>query len=713
MKLKIRTEQLPRREGGGAWRGVWYHAGMDNDNPFFAAGEFPALDRLTPEAALEAFPAIFDSTEKAIAALEEKCEPTWEGRVAALTAATEPLHRAWHLVGHMLSVRNSQGWRDAHEKLMPRMVSLGLRIAQSRPLHDALKALREGPGWDALPEGRRRVVESELRDARDSGVALEGEEKKRFGEIAERLSALSTKFSDNVLDATSAFSVDLTAEADFAGLPPAVRSLCEEAGRAAGVPGRATLEASVYMPFMQYSERRDLREKLWRARSARASDGKFDNGGLVGEILALRREEAGLLGFPDYAALALDSRMAKTPAAVRSLLGSVEKAAVPAARRETGSLLEFAAAHGHGGALRPWDVAYWSRRQLEALHGYSPEELRPYLQFPRVLSGLFALVSELFGVSVEPADGEAPVWHPDVRFFRVKDSASGETLAHFYLDPYSRPEEKRGGAWMDSFEDRSVRPDGTVRLPLALLCCNQARPAGGRPSLMTLGEVETLFHEFGHSLQCMLTRVDDAEASGISNVEWDAVELASQFMENWCRRPDILRALSCHVETGEPLPDDLIEKIVGAATYGEGRATARQLSFALFDMDAHERVPSAEFPDAQAAWNASRDRFSAIPAEPEDAFFPNSFTHVFSGGYAAGYYSYMWADVLAADAFAAFEEAGLDDPAARAATGRRYAATILACGGARAPGDVFRDFRGRDPSPEAFMRHKGLATAGA
>jgi len=682
---------------------------MDNDNPFLSAGPFPALDRLSPEAALEAFPVLFESTERAVSALEARCEPTWDGRVAALTAAMEPLERAWHLLHHMLSVRNSAEWRAAHEKLLPRMVALGLRVAQSRPLFDALRALRDGPDWAALPEGRRRVVEAALRDARDAGVALEGAAKARFCEIAERLSALSTRFSDNVLDATGAFALDLAGEEDFAGLPPAVRALCEEAGRAAGVPGRATLEAAVFGPFMQYSGRRDLREKLWRARAARASSGAGDNGPLIAEILALRREQAELLGFRDYARLALDSRMAKTPEAVRGMLGRVEDAAVPAARREMRSLAEFAAASGHEGALRPWDIAYWSRRQLEALHGYSPEQLRPYFPFPRVLEGLFGLARELFGIAVEPADGESPVWHPDVRFFRVSDAATGRVLARFYLDPYSRPEEKRGGAWMDSFDDRRVRPGTPERLPLALLCCNQARPAGGRPSLMALSEVETLFHEFGHALQCMLTRVDDPEAAGISNVEWDAVELASQFMENWCRRPETLRALSRHVETGEPLPDDLVAKIVGAATYGEGRATARQLSFALFDMDAHERVPTPEFPSAAEAWAAARDRFSALPAEPEDAFFPNSFTHVFAGGYAAGYYSYMWADILAADAFAAFEEAGLSDPAARAATGRRYAATILACGGARAPADVFRDFRGRDPSPDAFMRHKGLA----
>lgn len=681
------------------------------NNPFFELGDFPPLDRLTPQAALEAIPEIVAQTRERVEALEKDCRPTWEGRVAALTQATEPLNEAWHLVGHMLGVRNSPEWRQAHEKLMPQVVALSLRIAQSKPLHEALKQLGKDAAGVTLCEGRRRVVEAALRDARDSGVELEGEAKKRFCEIAERLSALSTKFSDNVLDATRAFAIDLKNEADFEGLPPAVRELCAEAGKDVGVAGRVTLEIALYGPFMQYSGRRDLREALWRARSSRASSGAADNAPLATEILALRREMAHLLGFSDYAALALDSRMAKTPEAVRRVVADVAAVAKPAAVRETASLAEFAAKNGLEGGLKPWDVAYWSRCQLEFLHGYSPELLRPYFQFPHVLEGLFALAGELFGVKVEEADGEVPVWHPDVRFFRLCNAETGQTLAHFYLDPYSRPEEKRGGAWMDSFHDRAVRPDGTVRTPLALLCCNQARPVGGRPSLMTLSEVDTLFHEFGHALQCMLTKVDDPEAAGISNIEWDAVELASQFMENWCRRPETLKALSRHVETGESLPDDLIAKIIGASTFGEGRATARQLSFALFDMDAHEKVPSEDVPDVFSAWQSARDAFATLPAEPEDRFFPNCFTHVFSGGYAAGYYSYLWADILAHDAFAAFEEAGLSDASARARTGRRFADTILALGGSRAPSDVFRDFRQADPSPEAFMRHKGLSSA--
>ena len=581
-----------------------------SDNPFLSRERFPRFDRLTPESAREALPVLIAETEAKVAALEARCEPTWAGRVAALTDALEPFSRAWHLVGHMLGVRNSDDWRAVEGELQPHVVRLSLRVAQSRPLYDALLALRGGPAWSSLDEGRRRVVEAAIRDARDAGVGRDGPARERFLEIATRLSELSTKFSNNTLDATKAF--------------------------------------------------------------------------------------------------ALDSRMAKTPEAVYAMIDRIGAAALPRAREELAALRAFAAENGAPGELRHWDLAYWSRRRLEALYGYSSETLRPYLPFPRVLDGLFGLARELFGVAIEPCDGLAPVWHPDVRLFRVRDAESGAELAHFYLDPYSRPAEKQGGAWMDEICNRAERPDGSVRLPLALLCCNQAPPSGGKPSLMTLGEVDTLFHEFGHALQGMLTRVGIPEAAGIANVEWDAVELASQFLENWHDLPAQLRALSAHVGTGEPIPEDLIAKIQGAKTYNQGLATVRQLRFALADMDLHERVPCAEMPDAEAAWAAASARFALLPPLPGERFL-NTFTHIFSGGYAAGYYSYMWADILAHDAFAAFEEAGLDDPAARAATGRRYAATILALGGSRAPADVFRDFRGRDPDPAALLRHKGLA----
>ena len=536
----------------------------------------------------------------------------------------------------------------------------------------------------------------------------------RFIEIQTRLSELGTRFSSNTLDAGKAFSLLLTTPEEVAGLPPNVLGLCAHAARAQGHeeataekgPWAVTLEIPIYQPFLKFSERRDLREKLYRARATRATAGELDNTPHLREILELRREMASLLGFPNYAELCLDSRMADTPAEVFSLIDQIGGPALTKARKELDSLQAFAAENGCTGPLEPWDISYWSRRQIEALFGFSSETLRPYFQFPAVLEGLFSFAGNLFGITIVPADGLAPVWHPDVRLFRVLDPA-GETQAYFYLDPYSRPESKNGGAWMDNFRTREVREDGTVILPLALLCCNQSPPSDGRPSLMTLGEVDTLFHEFGHALQCMLTRIDFPEASGINNIEWDAVELASQFMENWCLQPFLLRALSKHVETGETIPDDLIRRVRASATYGEGQATARQLSFALMDMALHTPEPGAPLPDPWTVEAAAEKRFRLTrPIDGEHML--NTFTHIFSGGYAAGYYSYMWADILAHDAFGAFEEAGLDNPDAIRAVGRRYAGTILACGGARAPADVFHDFRGRAPSPEALLRHKGL-----
>lgn len=682
---------------------------------FLSTDYFPPFDRLTPELALREIPELIAETDRHITALEQHCEPTWNGLVAARTKCVRQLGYAWGLVSHLHGVCNSPAWREAVETLQPQIVMAFLRIGQSVPLYEALRTLRDTPAtWDALPEGKRRVVEAQLRDARDAGVALKDDARVRFIEIQTRLSELGTRFSNNTLDAGKAFSLLLTTPEEVAGLPPNVLGLCAHAARAQGHeeataekgPWAVTLEIPIYQPFLKFSERRDLREKLYRARATRATAGELDNTPHLREILELRREMASLLGFPNYAELCLDSRMADTPAEVFSLIDQIGGPALTKARKELDSLQAFAAENGCTGPLEPWDISYWSRRQIEALFGFSSETLRPYFQFPAVLEGLFSFASNLFGITIVPADGLAPVWHPDVRLFRVLDPA-GETQAYFYLDPYSRPESKNGGAWMDNFRTREVREDGTVILPLALLCCNQSPPSDGRPSLMTLGEVDTLFHEFGHALQCMLTRIDFPEASGINNIEWDAVELASQFMENWCLQPFLLRALSKHVETGETIPDDLIRRVRASATYGEGQATARQLSFALMDMALHTPEPGAPLPDPWTVEAAAEKRFRLTrPIDGEHML--NTFTHIFSGGYAAGYYSYMWADILAHDAFGAFEEAGLDNPDAIRAVGRRYAGTILACGGARAPADVFHDFRGRAPSPEALLRHKGL-----
>jgi oligopeptidase A len=475
-----------------------------------------------------------------------------------------------------------------------------------------------------------------------------------------------------------------------------------------------TLDYPSFFPFMEHARRRDLRERAYRAYITRASSGELDNEPLIRRILALRREEAGLLGFESYAALSLDSKMAPDVAAVERMLEELREASFEAAKRDLEELRAFARERGAAEAddLQLWDVAFWAERLREHRFDYSEEDLRPYFPLPVVLEGLFGLAKRLFDVDIVAADGSAPVWHPDVRFFRVRD-AGGADRAAFYLDPYSRPAEKRGGAWMDECVGRSrllARPGESVRLPVAHLVCNGTPPVDGRPSCMTFDEVTTLFHEFGHGLQHMLTRVDYGLASGIRNVEWDAVELPSQFMENWCYEPEILRGMSAHMETGAPLPDELIGKVRAARTFRAGSDMLRQLYFALTDLALHDRFdpegPESPF-DVQ---RRVAERTTVLPPLPEDRFLC-SFGHIFGGGYAAGYYSYKWAEILSADAFAAFEEAGLEDDSAIREAGRRYRDTVLALGGSRAPMDVFVAFRGREPDPEALLRHAGLRAA--
>jgi oligopeptidase A len=472
------------------------------------------------------------------------------------------------------------------------------------------------------------------------------------------------------------------------------------------------LDFPSFAPFMEHSQRRDLRETLYRAFISRASTGPEDNTPLIKRILQLRQEKAVLLGYRTYAELSLASKMAPDVTAVERLLEELRQASFAAAAQDLEDLKTFASSQGAPEAndVCLWDVAFWAERLREHRYAFNDEELRPYFPLPRVLDGLFALAERLFGVRFVPADGEAPVWHPDVRFFRVHDT-QGADIAAFYLDPYSRPAEKRGGAWMDECVGRSsllAVEHQAVRLPVAYLVCNQTPPVDGKPSLMTFQEVKTLFHEFGHGLQHMLTTVNYGLASGIRNVEWDAVELPSQFMENWCYHRDTLLGLSGHVDTGEPLPDDLYEKICAARNYRAGSQMLRQLYFACLDLALHHNFdpygPESIFQVQERIAKIT----TVLPPLPEDRFLC-SFGHIFSGGYAAGYYSYKWAEVLSADAFGAFEEAGLEDVEAVASTGRRYRDTILALGGSRHPMEVFHEFRGREPSTAALLRHSGLA----
>ncbi|MCA9501814.1 MAG: M3 family metallopeptidase [Myxococcales bacterium] len=688
----------------------------DDENPFLLHGALPRFDRLEASLVEPAIRALLAESEAALAGLEADLEPTWSGLVEPLEWIGDRLGYAWGLVGHLMGVRNSDALREAHAKVQGDVIAFGLRQAQSRPIYEGLEALREGPGFAALDAVQQRIVESLLRDARHAGVGLGASERARFNEIQTELGELATRFGNHVLDATKTWAHVCHDEAEMAGTPDSLRQITAQNAREHGFPEataeagpwRLTLDAPVLLPFLEHGQHRGLREALYRANVTRASSGALDNGPLIDRILALRHEMARLLGFESYAQLSLDAKMAPDVAAVDALLEQLREASYDAAAQDLEDLRGWAREHGQAEPIALWDQPFWAERLREARFDYEEEALRPYFPLPRVLEGLFALAERLFGVSIMAADGETPVWHRDVRFFRVRDER-GELLASFYLDPYSRPGDKRGGAWMDECLGRTrLAGDDGVRRPVAYLVCNQTPPVGDRPSLMTFDEVLTLFHEFGHGLQHMLTRVDCGLASGIRNIEWDAVELPSQFMENWCYHRETLLGLSRHVDTGEPLPDDVFEKIRAARTFRAGSNMLRQLYFASLDLALHRADPAAtgeSVLDVQARVAA---RTTLLPPLPEDRFLC-SFGHIFAGGYAAGYYSYKWAEVLSADAFGAFEEAGLEDREAVSRTGRRFRETVLALGGGTPPMDVFERFRGRAPTPEALLRHSGLA----
>jgi oligopeptidase A len=690
----------------------------DAANPLLDTHALPRFDAIRPEHVEPGIRALLDDVSAGVDRLEAAVAPTWEGVIEALERLQDRLGTSWGVVSHLMGVRNCDALRAAHSAMQPAVVELGLRSAQSKPIFDALQKLSESAAFSRLDTAQQRIVSVMLRDARLSGVALEGEARTRFNAIQMELAELQTQFSNHVLDATKAFSLWLREPDEVRGLPESARSLAAQAARAAGEPNatpehgpwRLTLDAPSLTPALQHLERRDLREKLYRASIARASTGESDNAPLIARILRLRREQARLLGFASFAELSLATKMAPSIAAVEALQERLRDASYTAAQRELAELREFARAQGETNPLMNWDIGFWAERLREQRYAYSEEELRPYFALPRVLEGLFDLAGRLFGVRIRAADGEAPVWHPDVRFFRVSDAA-GEPLAAFYLDPYSRPAEKRSGAWMDECVGRSRLfrdASGAPRLPVAYLVCNQTPPVGETPSLMTFAEVETLFHEFGHGLQHMLTRVEHGFAAGIRNVEWDAVELPSQFMENWCYHRPTLVGFARHWQTGAALPEALFEKLRAARTFRAGSLMLRQLHFGVVDLELHHRFD----PDAaESPFDVERriaQRTTVIPPLPEDRFLC-SFSHIFAGGYAAGYYSYKWAEVLSADAFAAFEEAGLDDPAALAATGRRFRDTVLSEGGSRPAMQVFESFRGRAPDTAALLRHNGLA----
>jgi oligopeptidase A len=676
-------------------------------NPLLGPVGLPAFDRIEASHVVPAMRELLAKLERDFTAFEGTVGAAagYDGVVARASDLGEAMGWAWGVVNHLLGVRNSDELRAAHQSVQGEVVALGLRMAQSRPVYEALRRISPG-----LAGVEQRVVAAGIRDAELSGVALEGAAKAAFLKNQQELSELATSFQNNLLDSTKAFGLQLTDPAAIDGLPPSARAGAAAAAVRAGTAGatadagpwRITLDAPSFVPFMEHARRRDLREQLYRAFVGRASAAPKDNSPVLARILALRQEQAALLGYRTWAEVSLAQKMAGSADAVTRLLDELHATAWPKAQAEHAELTAFARATAADPALvlQPWDVAFWAERLREKNYAYTDEELRPYFALPKVLDGLFALAERIFGIRVEAADGSAPVWHADVRFFRVRDAADGHELAAFYLDPYSRPANKRGGAWMNNALDRKG-----ARVPVAYLVCNQTPPVGSTPSLMTFREVETLFHEFGHGLQHMLTTVPRVEAAGINGVEWDAVELPSQFMENWCLHRPTLMGMARHWQTGEHLPDRLFDKIKAAKQYRAGSMTLRQLSLARTDLLLHHRGTVA---DPQAVYREVMRNHAVIQPIAEDRMLCG-FAHIFAGGYSAGYYSYKWAEVLSADAFAAFEEAGLDNAAQVAATGRRFRDTVLARGGGAHPMEVFRAFRGREPSTAALLRHSGLA----
>jgi oligopeptidase A len=687
-------------------------------NPLLIGEGLPPFDQIETRHVVPGIKTLIEELSARLETLEKEVTPTWEGLVDPLTEIEERLRWSWGIVGHLMGVKNSPELRDAYEEVQPLLVQFVSRLGQSKPIYEAFKQIRASADWDSLDPAQQRIVESSIREAELSGVGLEGEAKERFNEIQQALAELSTKFSNNVLDATKGFSLTLTKPDEVEGLPPSLLALAAQAAREDGAedanaetgPWRITLDYPSYVPFLQHSRRRDLREKIYRAFITRASEGDLNNTANIERILELRHEMAHLLDYDTYAELSIARKMAPSVEAVETLMEELRTASYDKAVVEFEDLKAFAKEKNAAEAeeLLHWDTAFWSERIREEKYGLSDEELRPYFPLPQVLDGLFSLAHRLFGVTITAADGEAPVWHPDVRYFQVANDF-GEVIAHFYLDPYSRPAEKRGGAWMDECLTRG-KFKGLVRLPVAYLVCNQSPPVDGKPSLMTFRDVETLFHEFGHGLQHMLTTVDFSGAAGINNVEWDAVELPSQFMENWCYHRETLLTLARHYETGEPLPEELYQKIVAARSFMTGNAILRQVRFGWTDLELHYRYRTDS---DESIWDVSRRiaaKSSILEPLPEDAFLC-AFSHIFAGGYAAGYYSYFWAEVLSADAFAAFEETGLTNERALAETGQRFRDTVLALGGSRHPMEVFKSFRGREPSTEALLRHRGLVAA--
>ena len=673
-------------------------------NPLLQHSDLPLFDQIKPEHVNEAVDALLTEAAKALDTVTDSAFPSeWQAIAKVLDVNTERLSRAWGAVSHLNSVADTPELRAAYNDALPKVTEFWTRLGADERLYAKYKAVQT----DALDTAQQQALKNALRNFVLGGAELQGDAKTRYAAIQERMAELSQKFSENALDATDRFALYVEKET-LEGVPDDVINTARAAAEKEGKGGyKLTLKMPCYLPVMQFAKSSDLRHQLYRAYVTRASDqasnefAALDNSALIKEILQLREEEAKLLGFQNYAEVSVATKMADSPAKVISFLRDLAQRARPFAEKDLADMRQFATAHLDLQNPQAWDWPYIGEKLKEARYSFSEQEVKQYFTAPKVLQGLFKIIETLFEVHIH--EDKAPVWHPAVGFYRIE--RKGQLVGQFYLDPPARAG-KRGGAWMDDVRARWLRPDTqALQTPVAHLVCNFAEGVEGQPPLLTHDDVITLFHEFGHGLHHMLTQVNERDVSGISGVEWDAVELPSQFMENFCWEWSVLKHMTAHVKTGEALPRELFDKMVEAKNFQSGLQTLRQIEFALLDMLLHsEHKPTDDF---MPILKKVREEVAVIQA-PEFNRMAHTFSHIFAGGYAAGYYSYKWAEVLSADAYAAFEETALPDGSPNLETGRRYREAILEAGGSRPALDSFVAFRGREPSLNALLRHQGM-----
>ena len=676
-------------------------------NPLLTKSELPVFSSIEPQHIQPAVEQAIAKCQQTIESVLAKGAPyTWDSLIAPLEQADDELSQVWSPVSHMNSVVSNDEWRAAHDACLPLLSDYGTFVGQHQGLFDAYVSLRNADEFAQLSQAQQTVIEHAIRDFKLSGIGLKDEAKQRYGEIKKRLSELTSQFSNQLLDATHAWSKLITDEAELSGLPESALAAAKAMATEKDQQGWLfTLDFPSYLPVMTYSDNRALREEMYTAFCTRASDqgpnaGEFDNSNLMDEIVALRHELSELLGFSNFAEKSLATKMAQDPAQVMEFLNQLATKSKPQAQQELSELQAFAKDNFNASELKAWDMAYYGEKLQQHKYQVSQEMLRPYFPEEKVLSGLFYTVNRLFGLKIDEQKG-VDTWHTDVRFFNITD-ANGTHRGSFYLDLYARSG-KRGGAWMDDCRVRRNTTSG-LQKPIAYLTCNFNSPVDGKPALFTHDEVITLFHEFGHGIHHMLTQIDVADVSGINGVPWDAVELPSQFLENWCWEDEALAHISGHFETGEPLPKSLLDNMLAAKNFQSAMMMVRQLEFSLFDFKLHMDFNPNQGAQIQQTLDQVRSQVSVVIPPPFNRF-QHSFAHIFAGGYAAGYYSYKWAEVLSADAFSRFEEEGIFN----SETGKSFLNNILEMGGSEEPMELFKRFRGREPKIDALLRHSGIA----